>query len=316
MDWRQSSERIGEVAASDPVAGQVVWSPVKSLWIGGMTAVALVAGPMTFSWDAVLVFLLLTGVTLCAGHSVGMHRRLIHRSFECPQWLEYILVYLGTLVGMAGPFGMTWQHDVRDWAQRQAKCHPYLRHGVGFWRDAWWQLHCELRLERPPAFRPEFAADPVYRWMEATWMLQQLPVAILLYAFGGWAWVVWGVCARVAVSVTGHWLVGHFAHNYGPMSFRVRGAGVQGRDVPIAALLSMGESWHNNHHAFPGSAKLGLFDDQPDPGYWFILVLRRVGLAWSVQTPETLPKRTELEPANADPSGCSVLRAIRKRRTA
>jgi stearoyl-CoA desaturase (delta-9 desaturase) len=63
--------------------------------------------------------------------------------------------------------------------------------------------------------------------------------------------VIWGICLRVTVSVTGHWLVGHFAHRESGQSWIVEGAAAQGYDVAIAGLISMGESWHNNHHAFP-----------------------------------------------------------------
>ena len=46
------------------------------------------------------LFLVSTGVSVCLGHSLGMHRRLIHRAYDCPLWLERLFVYLGTLVGM------------------------------------------------------------------------------------------------------------------------------------------------------------------------------------------------------------------------
>ena len=312
MDWAKGSDRIVEVEGCDALSGEVRWAPVKSIWIGSMTLAAMILGPLTFSWSAFGVFVLLTTVTLCAGHSVGMHRRLIHNSFSCPIWLEYALVYAGVLVGMAGPFGMMRQHDLRDWAQRRRHCHDYLCHRRSFWQDGFWQLHCDLRLAYPPLFRPEarIADDRVYAWMERTWMWQQLPLAVGLYGLGGLGWVVWGVAARVAVSVTGHWLVGHFAHRQGPMRWRVSGAGVQGHDVPIAALLSMGESWHNNHHAYPGSARLGLNEDQPDPGWWFILGLRRLGLAWDIKTPQTLPHREALVRLSNDDGGCPACRAV------
>jgi predicted DCC family thiol-disulfide oxidoreductase YuxK len=63
-----------------------------------------------------------TAITLCLGHSLGMHRRFIHRSYAAPLWLERLFVYLGTLVGMAGPLGMMRTHDLRDRAQRQPEC--------------------------------------------------------------------------------------------------------------------------------------------------------------------------------------------------
>jgi stearoyl-CoA desaturase (delta-9 desaturase) len=121
-----------------------------------------------------------------------MHRRLIHGSFDCPLWLEYLCVYLGTLVGMAGPIGMTRQHDFRDWAQRQPACHDYFCHRRPFWHDAWWQLHCELALERPPRFEPEprLATDRFYAWLERHWMAQQIPWGMLFFAVGGWSFLV------------------------------------------------------------------------------------------------------------------------------
>ena len=125
-------------------------------------------------------------------------------------------------------------------------------------------------------------------------MLQQLPWAALLYLGGGPGWVLWGVCARVAVSITGHWLIGYFAHNSGHQTWRVDAAAVQGFDVNYCGLITFGECWHNNHHAYPRSAKIGLRDDQLDPGWWLILALQKAGLVWNIQTPDTLPVRPEL----------------------
>ena len=192
--------RMFEDADTSAVSGTVHWSPRKSLWIGFMTLAALIGGPLCFTWSAFALFLATTATTICLGHSLGMHRRLIHRSFDCPLWLERLFVYLGTLVGMAGPFGMIRQHDIRDWAQRKAHCHPYLAHRSTIARDCWWQLHSELRLEHPPELvvEPRVAADPFYRFLERTWMAQQLPWAILFYALGGLPWLIWGIprCSR------------------------------------------------------------------------------------------------------------------------
>jgi fatty-acid desaturase len=303
------SERIVANASSDPVLGRVRWSPTKSIWIGSMTSVTIIFGPLSFTWGAFLLFLATCAVTLCAGHSVGMHRRLIHNSFECPLWLERACVYLGVLVGMAGPIGMMRIHDLRDWAQRQPACHDYLAHRAGFWRDGWHQLHCELKLERPPVFRLEgrVADDRFYALLERHWMAQQLPWALLFFAVGGLPWVMWGICARVTVCVTGHWLVGHYAHREGDQSWVVEGACVQGYDVKIAGLISMGESWHNNHHAFPGSAKLGLEAGQVDPGWWLLATLRSAGLAWNIVLPEDLPRRQALRRVKERGDGCPVV---------
>jgi fatty-acid desaturase len=316
MQLVPGSARIVAGREADPVRGRVRWAPAKSLWVGAMTLAALILGPLCFTPAAFLLFLGTSAVTLCAGHSVGLHRRLIHGSFQCPLWLEHVCVYLGVLVGMAGPIGMIRIHDMRDWAQRQPACHDYLGHRSGFWRDFWHQLHCVLVLESPPLFRLErrVADDPFLGWLERTWMAQQLPWAILFFALGGLPWLVWGICARVAVCVTGHWLVGHFAHREGGQTWLVEGAAVQGYDIRIAGLISMGESWHNNHHAFPGSARLGLEPGQIDLGWLLVRLFARCGLAWNIVTPRELPFRPALRRVAARGAGCPFLRRLPARR--
>ena len=74
-----------ESASANADEGTVAWSPFKSLWNTGMYLAALILGPIYFTWTALSVFLLLSYVTLLLGHSLGMHRRLIHRSYECPK---------------------------------------------------------------------------------------------------------------------------------------------------------------------------------------------------------------------------------------
>lgn len=281
---------------SDPLNGRVVWVAGKSLWVASMTFVAVVFAPLTFSLDALAVFIVLTGVTICLGHSVGMHRLLIHRSFKAPIWLEHILVYLGTLVGMAGPFGMIYAHDIRDWAQRQRECHDLFAHRRPFFQDAFWQMHCVLSLDNPPHFMIEegIERDRFYRFLENTWMLQQAPVAVVLFVLGGFPWLVWGVAVRVSVSLTGHWLIGHFAHRGGEQGWSVDDVAVQGYNLSRFGLVTFGESYHGNHHAFPESARLGLEDGQVDLGWTFIRLLQRLGLASSIKLPSNVPHRAGL----------------------
>ncbi|QIO05088.1 acyl-CoA desaturase [Acinetobacter shaoyimingii] len=280
---------------TNAVSGRVVWSPLKSIWVTTMYLLGIYAIFYTFSFQNLLVFLVTSAITLCLGHSLGMHRRLIHQSYTCPKWLEYLFVHLGVIVGLAGPFGMVRTHDTRDWAQRQGKCHTYFSHGSSFIKDGFWQLHCDLILDHPPQFKAEPILDtPFYQFMEKTWIVQQLRLMCILWLIGGWQWVLWGTCLRVAVSVTGHWLIGYFAHNVGHRSWHVDGAGVQGYNIKFCGLITMGECWHNNHHAFPGSAKLGLEKGQTDPGWWVLLVLKRMGLVNHLVLVEDLPKRNEL----------------------
>ena len=291
-------------AQLDPIAGSVSWDPARSLWNGGMLLASIVLAPLFWTWGSVMIFFVLLGITMCTGHSVGFHRRLIHRTFKCPKWLERVLVWSGTLVGMHGPFWVIHSHDLRDWAQRQPNCHPFLKHGQGPLKDAWWNLHCRLRLRDSPAFDPGpgIGDDPFYQFLQRTWMLQQLPLALVLYALGGLPWVIWGICVRVTVGVSMHWFVGYICHTHGPQSWLVDEGAIQAHNVPWAAIPSMGESWHNNHHAFPGSARHGLYPGQTDIGFGFIKLLERFGLAWDVQTPDNLPMRPGITAVSSDAS--------------
>lgn len=286
----------GQHVSADAARGEVLPDAIKIAWVGSMFLFGTIGSALTYSHGALALFIVSTGVTLCLGHSLGMHRRFIHRAYRCPRWLEYLFVHFGVLVGLAGPFGMLRTHDLRDWAQRQPECHSYFAHDEAWYRDFWWQLFCTIRLDNPPeiTIEPSIANDRLHQFMDKTWMLQQLPWAVLFFAIGGWGWVFWGICSRVSVSVCGHWLIGHFAHNTGGRDWHVDGAAVQGFNVPFAALLTMGESWHNNHHAFPGSAKLGLAPGQWDPGWWVLQALERLGLASDFVTPESIASRPEL----------------------
>lgn len=285
----------------DPVKGEVHADPVKLLWLLPMYVLGTIGSAITITPGAVILFLVFTGLTLCLGHSIGMHRRLIHRSFDCPRWFDHLVIHLGTIVGISGPLQLLRTHDTRDWAQRQRRCHDYFASAPPWYTDFWWQVFCTLKLESPPEIRieNEIADDPVIRSMERTWMLQQLPWALTFFWLGGWSWVFWGICSRVAISTFGHWIIGYFAHNRGGQRWIVRDAAVQGYNVPWTALLTMGECWHNNHHAYPGSARLGLEQGQWDPGWWALLAFERLGLVRALTTPVTIGARSDLVPVAA-----------------
>lgn len=282
------------------VEGRVRWDGPRSIWNMAMLSGALVLGPMTFSWGALLVFLATAGITLCAGHSVGFHRRLIHRSFEAPKWVDRTLMWLGTAVGIGGPLWTIRLHDSRDWAQRQPDCHWFLRHGKPWLIDGFYYLNFRLELDRPPQFKPgQVADDPFYRLLDRTWMLQQLPIAALLFVGGGLPWVVWGVFVRISACTTMHWCISYFAHTGEPDDWAVDGAVIQASNVAIMAIPTMGESWHGNHHAFPSSARHGLYPGQVDIGYRFIQLLELLGLARNIWVPKNLPPRIGLTPLTA-----------------
>ncbi len=266
----------------------------KVFWFSGHALIAAVCAVYTFSWGTAAVFALLSGVTLCLGHSVGVHRLMIHRSFEVPLGVERTLVYLGSLVGMAGPLELLRAHYERDRMQRAPECHNYFCHQGTLAQDFAYNFFCGFRL--PPATSPpaenRASNDGFIRLLEASGRAQQSALALGLYRVGGWPWVVWGVAGRIVVGVFGHWLVAYCCHHGGDRPHVVPGAGVQGSNHLLLGVLSFGEGFHNNHHAFPDSAQMGIERWEFDLGWWCVLALERLGLASGVKRPRMVSSQS------------------------
>lgn len=274
--------------------GELVWAKGRSLWLIGMLGTWLALGWATATPQVVLLWAGTTAFTLCLGHSVGLHRGVIHRAFRMGKTLETALVYLATLCGMGGPIMMFRMHQLRDHWQNQRMGPEYFAYDHGIGRDFLWYLHVDYvprNLAYEPALPMRVAEDPIYRFLDRTWMLQQLPWAALFYALFGLGGVVWGVAARVATGVLGHWVVNYFAHTRGEIAYELAG-GEEGRNNWVFGALSMGEGWHNNHHAYPESARIGLRPHEIDPGWLALRALAALGLVWDLQTAASLPLRS------------------------
>ena len=286
---------------SDVVYGRVRYSPLKSLWFIGNAIAGVVGAIAFFSWSGLAVFHFSSWLILIFGHSLGTHRLLVHRSYDCPKWLERILIYLGCIGGLGGPISLVKEHDLReDIAHQLPLCHDYLAWRGTMLQDGWRQIHCNLQLDTPPSYHlePELAEDRFYRFLEKTWMLQQLPIAVLFYLAGGWSFVFFGTSLRVTVAILGRFLVNHLVHNVGSEHYRTDGAGTRCRNVRRLSLISMGESWHNNHHAYPWSAKHGLFPGEWDLGWIALLGMKRLGLVTRLGVPDDLPERPDVRPVS------------------
>ena len=292
---RDIRRRVEDRPHTDYSKGRLRIAPVKATWFSANmigTVIALLAFP---SWQGAAVWLTLSILTLAGGHSLAMHRKLIHGSYDCPAWLEHFGIHLACLVGLGGPFTMMRAHDIRDWAQRQPDCHAFYSQHASIVRDTVNQLFMRFELETPPRFHfpDRLERDPWMVWLQRTSILQNALLALVLFAIGGWAWALWGVCVRVFTSMLGHSLVGWFAHNCGPQDWCKPEAGVQGYNVRGLSLFTFGEAYHNNHHAFPECANFGLMPGQWDAGYAVLRVLERFGLVWNLRhTPEVSPGDT------------------------
>jgi fatty-acid desaturase len=255
--------------------------------------------PFAFSWSAVVVCVILYLIT-GFGITIGYHRLLTHRSFQTSRVLEYFFSVLGSLANQGGPLQWVAVHRVHH-QHSDAEGDPHSpRDGVWWAHLLWWMPHVPA-LDEPRHYEryvADLVRDPVHRFLQRYHILVPLTLAGLLYWLGelwggvGVSWVVWGMFVRTALLYHATWLVNSATHLWGYRTYRTRD---QSTNLWWVALLSLGEGWHNNHHAFPRSARHGLRWWELDPSYAGIRLLSLIGLARQVHVPGKI-----LRPAVAD----------------
>jgi stearoyl-CoA desaturase (delta-9 desaturase) len=267
------------------------------LHVGALAALV----PLFFSWSAVAVGVGLYYLTGGIGVSLGFHRILTHRSLRCPRWLEYALAVCGTLAMQAGPIAWVSTHRAHH-AHTDREGDPHDVHRGLTWAHLTW-LYRENAARPEPAeqlrLTPDLATIPFYRFLDRTYLFWQIALGGLLFALGGWPWIVWGIFVRTVVTYHITWLVNSAAHHSGYRSYRT---GDESRNNWWVALLTWGEGWHNNHHAFPFSARHGLRWFEIDTTWLAIRVLRALKLARDVRLPtplQLLAARRRVEPRRA-----------------
>jgi fatty-acid desaturase len=276
--------RAGE-PVMPPEIGRVRFDAGKTIWLWGMAVPGLLFGIPALTPATLTASLALGFVTLCVGHSVGLHRGVIHRTYEARPVVRGVLVYLFVLSGLGGPLSWARLHAVRDYWQNRPDCPRYFAYGHSIARDFVWNLH--LRFEpaddRADArLLPDILRDPWLGFLERTWPAHVVLLALVILIGLGPGGVAVCVCARTAAGIAGHWFVGYAAHAWGERRFVVPGATESGTNLWLLGVLSFGEGFHNNHHAFPRSARMGMRTRELDLGWAVLRVLERLGLVQDV----------------------------------
>ena len=236
------------------------------------------------------------------GVTLGFHRLLTHRSFATFKPVEYLLASLGSMA-VQGPV-MTWVADHRKHhAHTDKEGDPHSPHGHGGGLKGavagLYHAHVGWLFDRAGMAKPERYAKDLYedRGMH---VIQKGFLPLVLAGFVlpfllGWAiggtladgltGALWGGAVRIFLLHHVTWSINSVCHFFGTRRFAVDD---HSTNVFWLSLLSFGESWHHNHHAFPRSAVHGLERWELDPTAWMIKAMRRLRLAWNVVeiTPE------------------------------
>ena len=239
--------------------------------------------PAFFSWPAVAVGVALY-IATGLGITLGFHRLLTHRSLAMPRVLEYAVALVGGLALQGGPIEWVAQHRAHH-ANSDRDGDPHDSNLGMPWSHIEWLFRTN-KDRVAPEDRPRWAADlykdPFYRFLEKYNLMCTVVLALILFAIGGWSWVVWGVFARLVFTYHCTWLVNSASHAFGYRTFKT---GDRSTNNWWVAILTFGEGWHNNHHAFPFSAKHGMRWFEFDPTYWTIKLMTWLRLARNVKLP-------------------------------
>jgi stearoyl-CoA desaturase (delta-9 desaturase) len=241
--------------------------------------------PGNFSWQAVGVFLLFHWITGGIGITLGFHRLVSHRSFEVPKWLEYFLIFCGTLACQGGPI---------DWIGLHRIHHKYSDNGPdphdsnkGFWwSHIGWMLYEIPARQDIDRYIKDIKDDPFYQFCQKNMIPIQVVLGLVLYAWGeawignGWAFVVWGIFLRLAVVFHCTWFVNSATHKFG---YKSHESNDHSKNCWWVALVTYGEGWHNNHHAYQYSARHGLNWWEIDMTWMTIRFLQILGLAKNIR---------------------------------
>ncbi|MGI8972735.1 MAG: acyl-CoA desaturase [Gaiella sp.] len=267
--------------------------------LGLLSAAGLLWG-VALSWIDVALFVLF--YILCGlGTTVGFHRLFTHRSFETTKWLRATFAILGS---------MTMQGPVTQWVTDHRRHHalsdqegdphsPHAGRGEGAWAavkgfahaHVGWLFHAK-GMERGDHYGRDLYEDRLIRRIDKmyfVWVVLTFGLPFLLgYLAGGFSWalgfqaLVWAGAIRIFAYQHATFAVNSICHMFGKRSYRSRD---ESRNNGWVAALTFGEGWHNNHHAFPASARHGLDPGQLDAAWWTIRGLERLGLAWNVRLP-------------------------------
>lgn len=259
-----------------------------AIWVGVLHLGAL-AAPFFFTWKSVLLTVVLAWLTGGIGICLGYHRLLTHSSFSTFRPVRWVIALLGGLAGQGSP--MMWVANHRKhhaFSDQEGDPHS-PRHGA-WWSHMLWllpDLGKKYHESLYARYAPDLLKDPFMRLLDKTFLLWYFALGGGLFAIGYFGWdfytgcsfVVYGMFVRLVYVLHTTWFVNSATHIWGYRNYETTD---DSRNLWWVGLLSFGEGWHNNHHAFQRGARHGHRWWEIDLTYWTICAMEKVGLAWNV----------------------------------
>ncbi len=305
----QPPTRLAPPAATRP--RQILWHYAIS--VAAIHTLALLAlVPTLFSWTGVVLAAAGLYVFGTLGINLCYHRLLTHQGFSCPPWLERFLALLGVCCLQDSPARWVAIHRYHhQYSDEQEDPHSPLV--SFFWAHFEWVITRNREFSAMGLY-DRYARDLLrqrfYFALERnlTWVWVYVLHTALFFLAGlaaGYCWsadwgqaavfglsvLVWGVFVRTVLVWHITWSVNSLTHVWGYRTYETH---ENSRNNWLVGLVSNGEGWHNNHHAFPRSAAHGLRWWELDVTYLTIRVLKRLGLVWDVSLPKQAARKEQM----------------------
>lgn len=298
VEESEEKSRIGRILLSDVVVKRKrnlywgrKWNSLDIGTAGVVVAMHLLSlfAPFTFNWGAFWTAVGLYVITGLLGITLSFHRNLSHRSFKLPKWLEYFFAYCGVQALQGNPIDWVSTHRYHhQFCDSEKDPHSPIE---GFWFSHMsWLFDTNSVVERcgNPTNVADLEKQPFYKFLQSTYVIHPVASAAILYAIGGFPYIVWGMGVRIVWVYHITWFVNSACHVWGKQAWNT---GDLSRNNWWVALLAFGEGWHNNHHAFEYSARHGLEWWQIDMTWYVVRLLQATGLATDVKLPSESQKQ-------------------------
>jgi fatty-acid desaturase len=284
--------------------------PISKLTTFFMVAfhIGAVAALFFFSWKGLTLAIALWWIAGSLGIGMGYHRLLTHRGYKCPKWVEYFLTVCATLALEGGPFFWVATHRVHH-QNSDKENDPHSPRDGGFWSHAGWIITGRAMHNQSDAllpYVPDLRKDRFHAWISEWHWVPITALGIVIFAVAGWQYVLWGIFLRTVVGLHCTWLVNSATHMWGKQRFITTDTS---KNSFWVAMLTFGEGWHNNHHAYPQSARHGLAWYEFDLNWYGISALRLLGLAWDVKQTRLKEATTKLKKSLSHPSQKEIILA-------
>ena len=240
------------------------------------------------TWQAVAICITLYWLRMF-GIGAGYHRYFSHRSYSTGRFLQFILAFLAQ---------SSAQKSVLWWAAKHRHHHLHSdtqqdvhspRHKGFVYSHLGWvfsRKHDATDLVKVA----DLASFPELRWLHKFEVMPAAVLAVLCFLIAGWSGLVIGFLWSTVLVYHATFCINSLAHVHGRKRYVT---GDDSRNNWLLAFFTLGEGWHNNHHAYQSSARQGFRWWEIDVTFYVLKALSLVGIVWDLRSPPAEVLRNE-----------------------